>query len=231
MVKLDERKIKEILYNTHEYFGIPKEEIDTYVKRIVEKAKYRMPIRITLDINKRYIVKVKGLYKDEIIAEFHYGYSAMSAGGWISPLSGDLYILGKEAYVKYKEGLTPEERKYTEEKAPEISKIQLLVKPIKENNRVKEVEILNVGENEIEIELIEPITNTKKKEKSYSITNLWTLLVLIFAGFSSILILYSRPTALFISPINFNMLSILFTIIIVFSLILFYYVKRKQTTD
>jgi len=217
-MKLDKKKVEELLNESYQDFDILKEEVSGYADKIVQVGNTREPVKISTKGS--HFVKLKDT--GESIAYFNEG--EMYVGDLKSPLHGDLYIVGRmtghtHGYAKVKEGEVKIRRGEKPVASQYESRIQFLVQPSKD---YKTIEILNVGQNEIEIKELRPNKEEKKDNKNKELGKLWIILPIILSLFL-LSISTTSSIGLFLLPPQFiGGVNILLTLLILISLILLF---------
>jgi hypothetical protein len=97
-MSIDKAEVEYLLNKLYSNFGIRKEEIPSYAERIANSVKDKQPIQIPKD--KSYVVLVYGqplvyFYKGKMVMLDPYTKKAV-----ISPLEGELYLVGRMGYAK-----------------------------------------------------------------------------------------------------------------------------------
>ena len=233
MVEINEKKLIEVLYKVKDYLGIGKteEDVKKYAEKIISVAKERNPVLIPKEGTYYVVVECGKNY--HVLAVFSNG--EMKCGGWISPLKGDLYVIGRYGYVKFK-GEKAEYRENVEIKREGryeyglekcyVSRVHLLVRP-----REDKIEILDVGVNPVEIltekEFIE-FVKQKRKKREKSFANLWVFLILGITGLSLLFLFLFHPSIqTFFVLSNFSLITFSFLPVLLL-IIIFLFLKLKS---
>jgi hypothetical protein len=173
-MSIDKAEVEYLLNKLYSNFGIRKEEIPSYAERIANSVKDKQPIQIPKD--KSYVVLVYGqplvyFYKGKMVMLDPYTKKAV-----ISPLEGELYLVGRMGYAKMKDLKVEWREREDEKKKYELatSRIQLLVKPSQDK-----IEVFDVGKNPAEIITLDE-WEKREEEKGSKINKLWIILPLLF---------------------------------------------------